>query len=172
MTDHQLKDSHLLKDSGKGPRTAPAEVPNSLANNSVSVKLHLLNCIAFMLQKNRLWFYLREPQIACKKELWHARTGWGGEWGNLETPPPLQVTAAWGSKSIWTFSFPLERMLCGCWRPLAAHLDAALGLCITTKLSNVSAWQLHLNLSWHFNYGPVYKHKYTGSPPLFWRLGA
>lgn len=71
MTDHQLKDSHLLKDSGKGPRTAPAEVPNFLANNSVSVKLHLLNCIAFMLQKNRLWFYLREPQIGCKKQLWH-----------------------------------------------------------------------------------------------------
>jgi len=62
-------------DGGKDPRTAPAEVPNSLANNNVSVKLHLLNCVAFMLQKNRLWFYLQELQTVCKKELWHARKG-------------------------------------------------------------------------------------------------
>lgn len=30
MTDQQLKYSHLLKDSGRGPRTASAEVLNSL----------------------------------------------------------------------------------------------------------------------------------------------
>lgn len=89
-----------------------------------------------MLQRNRLWFYLEEPQTICRKELWHARTGWGGEGGDLETPPPSQVTTAWGSQSMWTLSFPLERKPWGCWAFLGAHLKADLGLHVTTKLSN------------------------------------
>lgn len=68
MTDHQLKYPHLLKDRGKGPSTASAEVPNSLANN-VSVKMDLLNCLVSMRQKNRLWFYLQEAQRISKKEM-------------------------------------------------------------------------------------------------------
>lgn len=75
MTDQQFKYTHLLKDSGKDPRTASVEVPNSPANNSVSVKLHSLNCVAFMLQKNRLWCYLQELQTICKKEEWNPREG-------------------------------------------------------------------------------------------------
>lgn len=54
MTDHQLKYSRLLNDSRKDPRTPPAEVQNSLARNKASVKLQVLNIIAFILQKNRL----------------------------------------------------------------------------------------------------------------------
>lgn len=89
-----------------------------------------------MLQKNGLWFYLQEPQTVCKKELWHARTGWGGKRGGVETPSPTQVTAAWGSLSMWTFSFPLEGTPWRCWGSLGAHLNAALGLGIMIKQSN------------------------------------
>lgn len=67
MTDHQLKYSRLLKDSGKGPRTTSAEVPNS-PNNNVSLKMDLVNCLVSMREKNKLWFYLQESQAVCKKE--------------------------------------------------------------------------------------------------------
>lgn len=64
-----------------------------------------------MLQKNSLYFYLQGPQTVCEKELWHSRSEWGGERGDLVAPGDHCV----GLPNMWVFSFPLEGTQWGCW---------------------------------------------------------